>query len=111
MKPTLNKHPVPATDRRALKATEIVTNLARLDGWRLTGDGANVAIEKDWTFADYFETMAFVNAVAFLAHRQDNHPEMLVQHRRCAVRFRTHDVAGLSHRDFESAALVDVLLA
>ena len=107
----LKKEPAPARERRALKATEVVTRLAQLEGWTLTGDGAEVAIEKSWAFANYFETMAFVNAVAFLAHRQDHHPELLVQYSRCVVRLRTHDVGGLSMADFESAALVDALLA
>jgi 4a-hydroxytetrahydrobiopterin dehydratase len=111
MTTSLKKNQAPAPVRRALKATEIVASLARLEGWKLTGDGADVAIEKSWTFADYFETLAFVNAVAFLAHRQDHHPELVVQYSRCVVRFNTHDVGGLSITDFECAAQVDALLA
>jgi 4a-hydroxytetrahydrobiopterin dehydratase len=107
----LKKHQAPPMGRRALQATEIVASLAKLEGWKLTGDGADVAIEKAWTFANYFETIAFVNAVAFIAHRQDHHPELIVQYSRCVVRFNTHDVRGLSVTDFESAALVDALLA
>jgi hypothetical protein len=52
--------------RHALSATEIVSGLAKLDGWKLDGDGANVAIEKTFSFANYFETIAFVNALAFI---------------------------------------------
>jgi 4a-hydroxytetrahydrobiopterin dehydratase len=111
MTSNLKKNQTPTLGRRALKATEIVSNLARLEGWKLTGDGADVAIEKAWCFADYFETMAFVNAVAFIAHRQDHHPELLVQHSRCVVRFNTHDVGGLTATDFHCASLVDALLA
>jgi len=107
----LKQNPAPAPDRRALKATEIVASLARLEGWKLTGDGADVAIEKTWTFANYFETMAFVNAVAYQAHRQDHHPDLAVHYSRCVVRFSTHDVGGLSITDFECAARVDALLA
>ena len=107
----LKKNQAPPPGRRTLKATEIVNSLARLEGWALSGDGANVAIEKAWSFANYFETMAFVNAVAFIAHRQDHHPELLVQYSSCTVRFNTHDVGGLSVTDFECAALLDALLA
>jgi 4a-hydroxytetrahydrobiopterin dehydratase len=78
---------------------------------RAARDGANVAIEKAWSFANYFETMAFVNALAFVAHRQDHHPELVVQYSRCIVRLSTHDVGGLSVTDFECAALFDALLA
>jgi 4a-hydroxytetrahydrobiopterin dehydratase len=97
--------------RRALSPTEIVTRLAALPGWSLAGDGDNVAIEKTFRFANYHETMAFVNAVAFIAHAQDHHPDLSVHYSRCVVRYSTHDVAGLSSADFDCAARVDALLA
>ena len=97
--------------RRALKPTEVVSRLAALAGWQLTGDGEDVAIEKTYTFADYDETMAFVNAVAFIARTQDHHPDLSVHYARCVVRFNTHDVKGLSETDFDCAAQVDALLA
>lgn len=97
--------------RRALTATEVVSKLAQLEGWTLTGDGAEVAIEKTYSFANYYETMAFVNALAFIAHTQDHHPDLSVHYNRCAVRLNTHDVGGLSATDFECAASMDALLA
>lgn len=97
--------------RRALSATEIVASLARLEGWKLTGDGANVAIEKTFTFADYFETISFVNALAWVAHRQNHHPDLSVHYNRCVVRFNTHDVDGISSTDFDCAAQADALIA
>jgi 4a-hydroxytetrahydrobiopterin dehydratase len=97
--------------RRALTPTEVVTRLGALQGWQLTGSGADVAIEKTFTFANYHETIAFVNAVAFIAHTQDHHPELAVHYSRCIVRFNTHDVQGLSETDFECASLVDALVA
>ena len=97
--------------RRAYTATEIVANLATIDNWKLVGDGPTVAIEKTFTFANYFETMAFVNAVAFIAHVQDHHPDLSVHYNRCVVRFNTHDVGGISVSDFNCAAQVDTLVA
>ena len=97
--------------RRALTATEVVANIAKLEGWMLAGDGVAIAIEKTFDFANYYETMAFVNAVAFVAHRQDHHPDLSVHFKRCVVHFNTHDVGGISMSDFETAALVDALLA
>jgi len=98
------------TTRRALKPTEIVTRLSELPGWKLTGDGTEVAIEKTFTFANYYETLAFVNALALVAHRLDHHPDLSVHYNRCVVRLRTHDVQGLSETDFDSAARADALL-
>jgi 4a-hydroxytetrahydrobiopterin dehydratase len=94
-----------------MSATEIVASLARLEGWKLAGDGANVAIEKTFAFANYFETIAFVNALALVAHKQDHHPDLSVHYDRCVVRFNTHDVGGISATDFECASQADALLA
>lgn len=99
-----------SSPRPALQATNIVTRLAQFDGWRLRGDGHAVAIEKTYRFADYFETMAFVNAAAFLAHRLDHHPELLVKFDQCVVALNTHDVGGISETDFDMAARYDALL-
>ena len=97
--------------RRALNPTEIVTRLNTAPGWKLAGDGPDVAIEKTYTFANYYETISFVNAVAFIANAQDHHPDLSVHYSRCVVRFNTHDVKGLSETDFECATAVDALLA
>lgn len=97
--------------RRALSATEIVASLARIEGWTLSGDGADVAIEKTYRFANYYETISFVNAVAFIANAQDHHPDLSVHYNRCVVRFNTHDVQGISATDFDCAARIDALLA
>ena len=95
--------------RRALSATEIVSGLTRIEGWRLAGDGADVAIEKTFRFSNYFETIAFVNALAWVAHREDHHPDLGVHYDRAVVRFSTHDVGGLSENDFICAAKASAL--
>jgi 4a-hydroxytetrahydrobiopterin dehydratase len=97
--------------RRALKPTEVVSRLAAVEGWKLDGDGEDVAIEKTYRFANYYETISFVNAVAFIANAQDHHPDLSVHYNRCVVRFNTHDVKGLSETDFDCAGQVDALLA
>lgn len=97
--------------RRALTPTEIVKRLADLPGWKLTGDGDEVAIERTYSFADYYETIAFVNALALVAHTSDHHPDLSVHYNRCVVRFSTHSVKGISETDFECAARSDALLA
>ena len=96
--------------RRALTPTEIVMRLAAMPGWKLSGDGDNAAIEKTFHFRDYDQTMAFVNAVAFIAKVEDHHPDMSVHYNRCVVRYSTHAVKGISASDFDCAARVDALL-
>ena len=97
--------------RRTLTATEVVAKLAQLEGWSLSGDGAHVAIEKTYRFANYHETIAFVNAVAFIAHAEDHHPDLSVHYDRCVVRLNTHDVGGISPTDIDCATRFDALLA
>ena len=106
----LKKKDWSAQTRRALNAAEVVAKLAHIDGWRLTGDGPDVAIEKSFTFANYYETISFVNAVAFIANGQDHHPDMSVHYNRCVVRFNTHDVNGITATDFECATKIEALL-
>ena len=107
----LNKKDWSTQTRRALTATEVVAKLAQLEGWSLSGDGANVAIEKTYRFANYHETIAFVNAVAFIAHAEDHHPDLSVHYDRCVVRLNTHDVGGISPTDIDCATRFDALLA
>ena len=99
------------TNRKALSATEIVTQLSKLNGeqalgWRLI-DGA---LEKTYTFKNYHETIGFVNALAFIANAEDHHPDLAVSYSKCTVRFNTHDVDGISVSDFFCASKVDGLL-
>ncbi|MDB5885032.1 MAG: pterin-4-alpha-carbinolamine dehydratase [Polaromonas sp.] len=104
-------HPV-HQNRRALSATEIVTQLSKLNGeqalgWRLIED----ALEKTFKFTNFHETIGFVNAVAFIANAEDHHPALEVSYSQCKVRFNTHDVSGISVSDFFCASKVDALLA
>jgi 4a-hydroxytetrahydrobiopterin dehydratase len=78
-----------------------------LPGWQQQ-DGE---IVKTFSFKNYHQTVAFVNAVAWLAHREDHHPEMTFGYKTCTVRYSTHSVGGLSENDFICAAKVDALLA
>ena len=87
-------------------ATEVAAWLAELPGWTVRGD----ALVKSFDFADYGRTMAFVNAVAWVATQQDHHPEMVVGYSRCEVAFSTHSTGGLSLNDFICAARVQALL-
>lgn len=96
--------------RQALGPAQIIGKLAQLEGWKLFGDGPTFAIEKTFRFKNYLATLSFANAVAFLAEQQDHHPDMLMGYSSCSVRWRTHDVHGVSVTDFSCAALTDALL-
>ena len=80
-------------------------HLAQLSGWHLS----NGAIEKTYAFKNYHETISFVNALAWICHTEDHHPELAVSYSRCVVRFNTHSVGGISANDFICAAKADAL--
>ena len=90
-----------------LKPPEIATLLGQLDGWQLR-DGV---ITKTYEFKNYYQTMAFVNAAAWVSHREDHHPDMTVGYRKCTVNYSTHAINGLSENDFICAAKLDALFA
>ena len=100
--------PLKGAEHRLPRA-EVDALLAQLPGWELAGDGDR--IRKTFRFEDYHRTMAFVNALAFVAHREDHHPDLGVHYNRCEVEYSTHDVGGLSRNDFICAAKAEHLVA
>jgi 4a-hydroxytetrahydrobiopterin dehydratase len=68
------------------------------------------SISKVYEFGDFYETMAFVNALAFIAHAEDHHPDLAVSYNRCQVTYSTHAIGGLSENDFICAAKIDALV-
>lgn len=92
-----------------LNDAEIKEHLAAVDGWSLEGG----KIVKTFSFKNYYETLAFVNAIAYSIHADDHHPELVITYNRCAVKFDTHSVnggrGGISENDFIGAAKVDAI--
>jgi len=80
--------------------------LQELKGWTLE-DGKLIKV---YPFANYYETIAFVNALAWISHREDHHPDLAVGYNQCRVEYSTHAIGGLSENDFICAAKADALL-
>ena len=80
--------------------------LKGLKGWKYT-DGM---VQKTFKFKNYHETLAFVNATAWISHREDHHPDLAIGYNRCEVRYWTHAIGGLSENDFIVAAKLNELL-
>ena len=79
--------------------------LSELDGWVREGQ----EISKTFTFRNYYQTMAFVNASAYISHQEDHHPDLLVSYKTCKVTYTTHAINGLSENDFICAAKLNAL--
>ena len=88
-----------------LSAGELSDRLRALPGWA----SAENRLTKTFSFGNYYETMAFVNAVAYVAHRQDHHPDLSVHYNRVVVSYSTHDAGGITLNDCICAAKVEAL--
>ena len=90
-----------------MSAEAVRSQLKELPEW--ASDGKR--IHRAYAFANYWETIAFVNAIAYVVHREDHHPELTVGYDEVEVRFDTHSVGGISENDFICAAKCDAIHA
>lgn len=81
--------------------------MSQIEGWSFNDAGTE--IYRDFGFKNYYQTIAFVNAIAWLAHQDNHHPDLEVGYNHCLVRYTTHAVKGLSENDFICAAKVNAL--
>jgi 4a-hydroxytetrahydrobiopterin dehydratase len=92
----------------ALDAATIALLLAEVPDWRIDDH----KLVREFVFRDYHETIEFVNAMAFMVHREDHHPDLQVGYRRCTASWTTHSAGHrLSENDFICAARLDALYA
>lgn len=91
-------------------ATDVVNSLLQQlhDDWQVQEQPAE--IRRSYKFKNYYQTMAFVNALAWIAHQEDHHPDIEVSYNRCVVHLCTHSIGGISENDFICAAKIDALL-
>jgi 4a-hydroxytetrahydrobiopterin dehydratase len=91
-----------------LSAAEAAALLGELHGdWKIAKDSKSV--QRSYKFKDFYRTMSFVNAVAYIANSEDHHPDLEVGYDYCRVTFATHAIGGLSQNDFICAAKLDQL--
>lgn len=93
--------------QHALPAAQIDDLLTILPGWKLAPDRSD--LRKDFSFKDFATALAFVNALGWIAERENHHPDLELGWGRCRVRFSTHDVGGISRNDFICAAKTQAL--
>jgi 4a-hydroxytetrahydrobiopterin dehydratase len=91
----------------ALDAAATTALLALLPGW--AADAGSIV--RDYRFADFRTTIAFVNAIAGFADAQDHHPDLVVAYGRCRVAWSTHSAGGITLNDFACAARTDAAFA
>lgn len=100
-------HCQPRKGESALAPGRVAELTRALPGWQAAADGKSIA--KTFRFKNFYETLGFVNAIGWVANRQDHHPDLKVGYNRCVVQWSTHDVGGLSLNDFICAAKVEAI--
>jgi 4a-hydroxytetrahydrobiopterin dehydratase len=106
MNELLRKHCKPCEGNVApYNPAQVKEMLGSLKAW-IVEDGKLVKL---YPFKNYYETMAFVNALAWISHREDHHPDLQVGYNKCRVEYMTHAIGGLSENDFICAAKCDAL--
>jgi 4a-hydroxytetrahydrobiopterin dehydratase len=81
--------------------------LQQVPGWESDGQ----ELSRTFKFKNYYEALAFVNATAWISHRENHHPDIELGYNKVTMRYSTHSVGGLTENDFICAAKVNALLA
>ena len=92
-------------ERQRLTDAEIADQLARLDGWEVQAD----KLHREFQFENFVEAFGFMSRAALVAEKMDHHPEWFNVYNRVVVNLSTHDVGGISPRDFDLAASMNDL--
>jgi len=110
MSDLIDRHCTPiASGSPAITSTQAKDLLEQLhEDWQI--DKQNKLLKRDFLFKNFHETMAFVNAMAWVAHQEDHHPDFEVGYKHCLIQYTTHAIDGLSENDFICAAKIDRLL-
>lgn len=93
---------------KPMERDRVETLLAQVPGWQVTDDGK--AIFRRFEFKGFYKTMAFINAMAWVANKEGHHPDFEAGYNFCLIHFTTHAIDGLSENDFICAAKVNALL-
>lgn len=97
--PACNPNTPPLSEAERCSALEV------LPGWRI----AENKFVKTYEFKDFYDVMAFANAIAYVAHVTDHHPELALSYRQCVVTYYTHAVGDVTASDAICAARIEQL--
>jgi 4a-hydroxytetrahydrobiopterin dehydratase len=91
----------------ALTPNEVNNFMQDIHDWIVSED--HRWINRKFSFKNFYHTMSFVNAVAFMANQENHHPDMEIGYNYCNIKYTTHAVNGLTKNDFICAAKIDAL--
>ena len=97
-----------SSGEKPLSIDDVNSLLKQINQWETDDQGTT--LYQNFRFKNYYETIAFVNALAWIAHQEDHHPDLEVSYNRCLVNFNTHSISNLSENDFICAAKIDHIM-
>ncbi|MCP4655222.1 MAG: 4a-hydroxytetrahydrobiopterin dehydratase [bacterium] len=89
-----------------LTPEEIDRRIDLLEDWTVL-DGK---LQRDFSFDDFVGAFGFMTRVALVAESMGHHPEWFNVYNRVSIHLITHDAGGLTDRDFQFAARVNLLM-
>jgi len=95
-------------DNPLLSDPEVQQYMQDINAWETSNDGS--VIQRDFGFNNFDKTIAFVNALAWIANQENHHPDLEVGYKHCLVRYSTHSAGGLTIYDFICAAKINALV-
>jgi 4a-hydroxytetrahydrobiopterin dehydratase len=81
--------------------------LNTVEGWNFNSE--KNCLEREYTFKSYLKNIAFVNAIAWVANKENHHPDLEISFNKCIVRITTHDENGVGEKDYALALKINQL--
>ncbi len=91
-----------------LTESDIKLYLTEINDWSY--DSEKKIITHVFDFKNYYQTIAFINATAWIIHQENHHPDITLSYNQCIISFSTHSVQGISKNDFICAAKINELI-
>ena len=91
----------------SLNEQEIHIKMKEIDiSWMLKGK----FIHREIIFKDFSEAFSFMTSVAIIAEKSDHHPNWKNVYNKVNISLNTHDVDGLTNKDFQLAKGIDKII-
>ncbi len=85
---------------------EVAEMILNFPNWQFI----NSRLSRKFVFKNHYEAISFVNAVAWISHKENHHPYITVGFKDVLVEYWTHAIGGISENDFICVAKVDEIL-
>ena len=90
---------------KALTKIEINIKINEIDNWKIIDE----SLCKEFEFVNFVKAIEFINKVAQIAENQEHHPVLTNSYNYLKIELKTHDVNGISDKDFKLAKTIDDL--